>query len=42
MEVNEGRWDRSEGHIGLMKVRCKSVRLLHFAAALPICLALAA
>jgi hypothetical protein len=35
MEVDEGRWDRSEGHIGSVKVRCKSAWLLHFAAAPP-------
>src|SRR6516165_6966359 len=28
MEVNEGRWGRSEGQIGSVKVRCKSVRAL--------------
>jgi hypothetical protein len=41
MEVNEGRWGRSEGQIGSMKVRYKSAWLLHFAAALPIRLVLA-
>ena len=40
-KVNEGRWGRSEGHIGSMKVECKSAWLLHFAAALSIRLALA-
>ena len=37
MEVNEGRWGRSEGRIGSLKVRCKSSWLLHFAAALAVC-----
>jgi hypothetical protein len=41
IEVDEGRWGRSEGQIGSMKVRCKSVWLLHFAAAPPIRLVLA-
>jgi len=36
MEVDEGRWGRSEGQIGSMPVTCKSAWLLHFAAALPI------
>jgi hypothetical protein len=40
MEVYEGRWGRSEGHIGSMRVRRKSGWLLHFAAALPVCLVL--
>jgi hypothetical protein len=35
MEVDEGRWGRSEGQIGSVKVRRKSAWLLHFAAALP-------
>jgi hypothetical protein len=35
-EVYGGRWRRSGGHIGSVKVRCKSAWLLHFAAALPI------
>ena len=39
VEVNKGRWGRSDGRMGPVKVRCKSVWLLHFAAALPICLA---
>ncbi len=34
MEVDKGRWRKSEGQIGSMKVRCKSVWLLHLAAAL--------
>jgi hypothetical protein len=34
-EINEGRWGRSEGHIGSVKVECKSAWLLHIAAALP-------
>jgi hypothetical protein len=41
MEVDEGRWGRSEGHIGSMKVECKSAWLLHSAVALPIRLAMA-
>jgi hypothetical protein len=41
MEVNEGRWGRSDGQIGLVKVRWKSASLLHFAAALPIRLVMA-
>jgi hypothetical protein len=40
--VDEGRWGRSEGQIGSMRVRCKSVWLLHLAAALPVRLVLAA
>jgi hypothetical protein len=40
MEVSEGRWGRSEGHIRSMKVKRKSAWLLHFAAALPIRLAM--
>jgi hypothetical protein len=41
MEVDEGRWRRSEGHFRSMKVERKSAWLLHFTAALPIRLALA-
>jgi hypothetical protein len=41
MKVDEGRWGRSEGQIGSVKVKRNSVRLLHFAAALPIHLVLA-
>jgi hypothetical protein len=33
MEVNEGRWRRPADRIGSMKVRCKSVGLLHLALA---------
>jgi hypothetical protein len=39
MEVDECRWGRSEGHIGSVKVKRKPAWLLHFAAALPIRLA---
>ena len=41
IEVDEGRWGRSEGHIGSMKVERKSVWLLHLAAALTTHLGLA-
>jgi hypothetical protein len=33
MEVDEGRWGRSDGQIGSLKVICKSAWLLHFSAA---------
>jgi hypothetical protein len=33
MEINEGHWGRSEGHIGSVTVRCMSIWLLHFNAA---------
>jgi len=36
MEVDEGRWGRSAGQVGSMKVRCKSAWLLHLGAALAI------
>jgi hypothetical protein len=40
MEVNEGRWGRSDGQIGSMKVKRKSAWLLHFTAAPAIRMAL--
>jgi hypothetical protein len=40
-EVNEGRWGRSDSHIGPMKVGCNSAWLLDFAAAWPLRVAVA-